>query len=594
MGDEVDLLIGGPPIANSTSVEQAFEVGWSRSGQSDSDEFAQPAVDADAFFHLRRGTDAYRRFERLGDPASLNNATGEFANAVHEAVRSSSSRYELIALSYLAACKVRRYEFFHEYKSLAESVDLFRSALKISDVAAPTFWLTSNLASSLHRLYRARRDYRLLEESVQTYRRAIANVDEIDKPKLWVNYCRSLVQCYDDLGDSTRLDEAHELLSSAQRVTAHPVQVIIIVDLCGVKLRKYGLSGEIVYLDNSIDLYEAALSSDVRIDYSWVRTNLGSALRARFDRSGSPEYLDRAIEIFESAVEATGPSDIVMATRVSALCHALERRSLRDKDKRFAATDLDRAISLMRMVVAACPEGHADKPQILTSLGRVLFRRSQVDNETGRAFVEEAIDVLRTAEALSHDSALHRDISFYLGMSLISLGGDVQEIGVNYLIEASYATGVDDRLREEIVQALRKVDLDDGLPNSLFSDLSTASIEVSLRPQSNEPAHRLSSQAMYLQQYLRSLDTGAVYAALDTEPAPFLNAEDIPEAGVLIVAVRDRQYIRDLVALLRSWASRHSRDIEVRLTNSGTKISLDIAGDSSEGRVASVDLRFAG
>ncbi|MBF6278694.1 MULTISPECIES: tetratricopeptide repeat protein [Nocardia] len=553
--DEIDLLAGGPPSAPidaSTGVVTEVPL---HSG----------TWPPDVVFHLRSGESAFHRYEKLGDPKSLKEATTAFYSALNESQRSANPDYEVWALSYLAACNFRRFEMLGEDSNLHESIAHFRAALNIESPKRPSHWLVANLANALHRLYGRRHDYGILEESVQTYRRALNKSEDTDRARLWVNYCRTLVQCYDDLGDRARLDEAHELLSGAATSAKEPIRVYVIVDLGNVKLRKYGWSGQIAYLDQSIELFDSALESDVRIDYLMVLNNLGNALRARYERLGDANDLDRAIEALEVSFAPAVEGEDSVRRRALSLGNALIDRSLKRSNSE-GILDLERAISILRSVANITSNLQPEKANLLVTLGRALNLYARTSETEQRTHYADAVEVLRLAEGITSAPLVRRDISLHLGYALLPLGGS-QEIssGLRHLTEALYSTPPSDPLHQALSEEISEIREQYGFENTIPNLPSSSVVQIWLNPKSDEQAHKLSSQAMYLQQYLNSMDTDYVKALIEREPAPFKKAEDVPEAGALVVQLRTVDNLNTLVRLIQWWANQHARDVTLKL-----------------------------
>jgi CHAT domain len=126
-------------------------------------------------------------------------------------------------------------------------------------------------------------------------------------------------------------------------------------------------------LSATIQLLERILSvtpaSDP--DRAAMLSNLGAALRTRFERGGVLADLDRAIELGEQAVAATPVGHPNRARYLSNLGVALQRRF----ERGGVLADLDAAIEAGREAVAATPAGHPDRAGCLSNLGVVLQRR---------------------------------------------------------------------------------------------------------------------------------------------------------------------------------------------------------------------------
>ena len=106
-------------------------------------------------------------------------------------------------------------------------------------------------------------------------------------------------------------------------------------------------------------------------DRAMYLSNLGSALRTRFERAGDGADLDAAIDAGRQAVDLTPPGHPDRAAYLSNLGLALLTRFERAGD----GADLDAAIDAGRQAVDPTPPGHPDLARYLSNLGSSLLTR---------------------------------------------------------------------------------------------------------------------------------------------------------------------------------------------------------------------------
>ncbi|KJZ70809.1 hypothetical protein HIM_09822 [Hirsutella minnesotensis 3608] len=99
--------------------------------------------------------------------------------------------------------------------------------------------------------------------------------------------------------------------------------------------------------------------------------NLGNWLGMRFKRTGSMDDLDRAIEVADMAVAATPQGHPDRARQLSNLGTWLGSRF----ERTGSMNDLDRAVEVADVAVAATPQDHPDRAALLNNLGNILGRR---------------------------------------------------------------------------------------------------------------------------------------------------------------------------------------------------------------------------
>jgi RNA polymerase sigma-70 factor (sigma-E family) len=152
-------------------------------------------------------------------------------------------------------------------------------------------------------------------------------------------------------------------------------------------------SSDSMILSESVSLWQrisgAVPASDSHAPM-WL-SNLGVALRVRFERTGEIVDLDSAIEVGRAAVAALPADHIDRAKAISNLGRALAERFERTGE----IADLDSAIEAGRAAVAALPTDHPGHAAVVSDLGGTLLTRYL---RTGsRTDLNAAVDAARTA-----------------------------------------------------------------------------------------------------------------------------------------------------------------------------------------------------
>ncbi|MFE2267478.1 CHAT domain-containing tetratricopeptide repeat protein [Streptomyces griseosporeus] len=162
-------------------------------------------------------------------------------------------------------------------------------------------------------------------------------------------------------------------------------------------------------LDQALDGYDVSLTSAAvqlwqRIvaatpaehpDRAAMLTNLGTALRARFEQTGELGDLDEALSVSRQAVRDASAGLPERAEILSNLA-----KTLYVKFKRTGAlADLDEAIDVGRQAVRAAPPDHPDRAANLSTLGNSL--RARFDRTGALVDLEKALAASRQAVSMT-------------------------------------------------------------------------------------------------------------------------------------------------------------------------------------------------
>jgi len=217
----------------------------------------------------------------------------------------------------------------------------------------------------------------------------------------WLHYYRALGlpagEDHEDLEDAVRMFAFCLTAGVASEYLPQPLVTIVV---------EYAAPAATAMLQEAVDSpSHAAITAAVAL---WQRivavipadhpnrarglTNLGLALRARFQRTGDVADLDAAVQNLHQAVDRS-LGGVERARRLANLAEALRLRF----ERIGARIDLDAAIEAGRAAVAAISADHPDRPSVLNTLGNLL--RLRFERTGARADLDAAIETLQKATA---------------------------------------------------------------------------------------------------------------------------------------------------------------------------------------------------
>ncbi|KAJ7474958.1 CHAT domain-containing protein [Mycena latifolia] len=129
-------------------------------------------------------------------------------------------------------------------------------------------------------------------------------------------------------------------------------------------------------------------------------SDLGIALRQRFERLGNVVDINQGREICEAAVRMTPEGDPDMASRLTNLGNSL----LSHFEQLGNLTDLNESVSIFKAAVSLTPEGHPAKPLLLNNLGTSLLIRFGRCGDL--ADLSESVSIRKAAVSLTPEGHL--------------------------------------------------------------------------------------------------------------------------------------------------------------------------------------------
>jgi hypothetical protein len=253
------------------------------------------------------------------------------------------------------------------------------------------------LGNARYDLYGATGEANFVDEAVESLRRAfdLLASDDYDRSEYGSNLGSALLARFGVRGDPADLQEAIRLLEQAvvdeeQRGTTSAELLANLGNALGVRSAVTAARGDsdraVTYLRQAVELAAGSLRRPAML------SNLAAALLERFDITGELVDLDEAIDLLETALAESAPNDPELPSRLSNLGNALRRRQLR---RRGGREDLDRAVSAYERALAATADGDPDRTAYHSNLGNALHQRYDVTGDPGD--LDRAVQELETA-----------------------------------------------------------------------------------------------------------------------------------------------------------------------------------------------------
>ncbi|MBO3737551.1 hypothetical protein [Actinoplanes flavus] len=305
------------------------------------------------------------RYEEHGTAADLDHAVAHARTALRLAGDRIRSRRT--ALATLGVALQSRFESGAPDGDIAEAVTVLREA-------ATTTSGRANLAAALLRAYTVRRERALLDESIATADRAVAESAAGDRwlPARLNTLAMALRERAERDGSRTDADAA---VDRARQATAAAGP--------SAGQRRPALAGLAVALQTRYTVTAAASDLDDAIQAGWevlaglpadhpdrprYLGNQGSALHERFTARGSAADLAAAVSCLRDAVDATPDNDRDVPGRLGNLSAALRE-----------AGDADGAASAARRAAGLVPAGDREAPRFEELLALALEHLGRLD-----------------------------------------------------------------------------------------------------------------------------------------------------------------------------------------------------------------------
>jgi tetratricopeptide (TPR) repeat protein len=337
------------------------------------------------------------RFQHTAEEPDLEEAIVVFRRAV-EASREDDCSDHAAYLSNLGGALRVRFGRIGKVSDLVEALGFLRKALAVSPENDPHHAAhLSNLANALRDHVKLTRHVPDLDEAISLLRQAAAAPAELpSRLRRLSKLGDALLERFEHVGQLSDLEEAIGLLRQAAASPANlRDDVIDPTGLGGALWARFKRIGQLSDLEEAISLFRQALatSTDDQTSRADRLSNLSGALLDRFERTQYMPNLEEAIATARQALAGSRADQPGHADHLSSLGNTLQVRARSEGTE--GSTDLDEAIGLYQMAVAATPDDHRERMARLNNLGIALHTRFQ---RTGRsADLDGAISLLQKA-----------------------------------------------------------------------------------------------------------------------------------------------------------------------------------------------------
>jgi hypothetical protein len=383
--------------------------------------FLAARADADRARHLSVLGTAWRdRYGITGRMADLDRAVAAHRRAVAMGVPDLADRAGHQAN--LSAALLTRHETTGSVPDLDQAVTAARAATRIATAAGgqdgavrprapgpdPVLAIRrarqashSGLASALLRRYLYGRAPADLDEAIVAGREAVtaALAGDPARPGLQANLANLLLERFTrqwrlaDLTDAVRSAQAAAGAATRQ----DPARAVALSALTLAHLDHFAYAGNMEDLDRAISVgRDAAGAAPGGHPVAACLSNLGAALRTRYDRTGDTRALDEAITVLRKAVHAVDPGHVSRPGFLNNLGNAL--RSRFDVSSAAAApaaadpADIAEAITVLTEAAGMAPRAAPDRAGYVANLASALILAARQHADPGA--LDQAITTL--------------------------------------------------------------------------------------------------------------------------------------------------------------------------------------------------------
>ncbi|KAJ7467583.1 TPR-like protein [Mycena latifolia] len=229
------------------------------------------------------------------------------------------------------------------------------------------------------------------------------------------------LKCYIQVGTLDGLNQGVSAYTDAVR--DDPTSATYLSDL-GQALRcRFERLGKLTDLNESVSKLEAAVSltPEGHPAKPSLLSNLGNSLWSRFKQLGDLTDLNESVSKLEAAVSLTPEGHPDKPSQLNNLGNSLHSRFERLGD----LTDLNESVSKFKAAISLTPEGHSAKPSLLSNLGNSLQTRfEQLGDLTD---LNESVSKLEAAVSIIPEG--HPDKPSWLNNLGISLKTRFEQLG---------------------------------------------------------------------------------------------------------------------------------------------------------------------
>jgi tetratricopeptide (TPR) repeat protein len=268
------------------------------------------------------------------------------------------------------------------------------------------------LGSIMNRLYEVVGTPAYIDEAISLQQRALNSTliaHDVEDHQCLQALAGCILRRHQRYSDPQDIDDVMSLLAQALKLcpVMHIHRILIVHSMLFAVHSKYHISGRLEDVNNGIDLGRQTMAApnfplgERRLGFLTVFANL---LSSRYETGLSVDSdLEELVSSRREVLECVLPNFAFRWVCATNLADGLKHRYMRKGEMH----DLDESIELYRHAIDLLPEGHHERPQRISSLGKALCQRF---HETRNAAdLDEAVVLGRSAMAAM--SPLHMQYS---------------------------------------------------------------------------------------------------------------------------------------------------------------------------------------
>ncbi|RPA95246.1 hypothetical protein L873DRAFT_1846115 [Choiromyces venosus 120613-1] len=276
------------------------------------------------------GAGLFRRYEKLGNVADLNEAIIEMEKAI-EACHPGNSVW-IDMLNIWSAMPVKRFKRLGDTDDLELAVGINEGIVRTRSGGLNQNFALANLGCMLMRRFERIGDLGDLQKAIKHGEEAIATTprDDPNRAAFYLNLGSMFCRRFKRIGDFDDLQKAIESTEEALAATPphHPHRATICNNLGTWFSTKFERIGDLEDLQKTIEHCEAAVAT-IPQDHPHrviLHVNLGNGFSMRFEKMGDLDDLQKAIKHCEAVLAATPPDHPERAGIYTSLARFFESR----------------------------------------------------------------------------------------------------------------------------------------------------------------------------------------------------------------------------------------------------------------------------
>lgn len=292
-----------------------------------------------------------------------------------------------------------RFERHSQVKDLDAAILALRRGLELEPTTSDRLSLTTDLAITLRKRFKASGDVRYLGQAEEHARLALGVAPPADKLSCLNGLGNILLNRFEHSGDITVLSDAVALFRRAAAVPPDSTDPGILTNLSNALQRRYSHARQFEDLTEAIAVSRQALDSAPpgHPDHVAVASTLADALSTRYDRFGRADDIDDAIASLHAALDSAAPGTFIHRLVTANIGILLYHRYLWLRDR----SDLEESIRLARDALGKASKPGPEHARHMINLGNSLYELFKLDHRSGH--LDEAIELAQAASRINAD-----------------------------------------------------------------------------------------------------------------------------------------------------------------------------------------------